>query len=235
MERWVTEVGPIVASGRDGDIFEFGPGRVLRRTKTGRVIEHEFQIMRYLHEQGYPVPEVFEVRDGGKELVMERIEGPIMMDAIVKAPWTLPKYSKLLADLVERLSAIPAPDWLTQMEPGNTFLHIDMHPLNVIMSPSGPVVVDWTNACAGNALTDPAFTYVLLTCPDAPVPRVVQWCLQPLRIAMARLFARRWWGPDYFAAVAACAVTKSNDRAMSPSEAAKCLRLAAKMRKKAKR
>ena len=36
-----TEPGPLLASGRDGDIFEFGPGRVLRRTKKGRVIEGE--------------------------------------------------------------------------------------------------------------------------------------------------------------------------------------------------
>ena len=56
----------ILASGRDGDIFEYAPGLVLRRTRDGRSIAHEARIMRYVEEQGYPVPHVEEVRADGK-------------------------------------------------------------------------------------------------------------------------------------------------------------------------
>jgi hypothetical protein len=78
----MTEPGPLIASGRDGDIFEFGPGRVLRRAKSGRVIEGEARIIAYAREHGYPVPDVYEVRAGGTEIVMERIDGPMMADEI---------------------------------------------------------------------------------------------------------------------------------------------------------
>jgi hypothetical protein len=37
----------LLASGRDGDIFEFAPGLVLRRTRSGRSIAHEARTMRY--------------------------------------------------------------------------------------------------------------------------------------------------------------------------------------------
>ena len=51
------EPGRLLASGRDGDIFEFGPGLVLRRAKSGRVIEGEARTIAYAREHGYPVPE----------------------------------------------------------------------------------------------------------------------------------------------------------------------------------
>jgi hypothetical protein len=35
------EIGALLASGRDGDIFDFGPGLVLRKTRDGRSFEHE--------------------------------------------------------------------------------------------------------------------------------------------------------------------------------------------------
>ena len=39
---------------------------------------------------------------------------------------------------------------------------MDLHPLNVILSNEGPVVVDWTNAARGDPLVDVAVTWVLL-------------------------------------------------------------------------
>ena len=41
----------LLASGRDGDIFEFAPGLVLRKTRDGRSIAHEARTMHYVAEQ----------------------------------------------------------------------------------------------------------------------------------------------------------------------------------------
>src|SRR3984893_14206917 len=95
--------GPLLESGRDGDIFEFGPGLVLRRARSGRVIEGEARVIAYAREHGYPVPEIHGVRSGGTEIVMERIEGPMMMDVMMHKPWLIPRYSRELADLHDRL------------------------------------------------------------------------------------------------------------------------------------
>jgi aminoglycoside phosphotransferase (APT) family kinase protein len=40
-------------------------------------------------------------------------------------------------------------------------LHLDLHPANIILSPNGPVLVDWTNARAGEPAFDVALTWVI--------------------------------------------------------------------------
>jgi aminoglycoside phosphotransferase (APT) family kinase protein len=41
-------------------------------------------------------------------------------------------------------------------------LHLDLHPANVMLAPTGPVVIDWCNAEDGPAGLDVALTAVIL-------------------------------------------------------------------------
>jgi len=210
----------LLASGRDGDIFEFAPGLVLRKTRDGRSIAHEARTMRYVAEHGFPVPHVEEVRADGTEIVMERIDGPLMVDAMVRPPWKLGAHMRLLADLHDRLHEIDAPDWLPGMpDGGRRLLHLDLHPLNVIMSPRGPVVIDWPNARAGDPMLDVANTYSLLLCGRIPLPRPIAMALDVARAPLIRrLFARRYLGPDFYRRVAEMAELKCFDENMAPDE-----------------
>jgi aminoglycoside phosphotransferase (APT) family kinase protein len=222
----------LIARGRDGDIYAYGPGLVLRKTRDGRSIDHEARIMAYAREHGYPVPDVHEVRANGSEIVMERIDGPIMMDGMLKRPWTMTSSFRLLADLHDRLHEIAAPDWLRDMsDGGDRLLHLDLHPLNVMMSSRGPIVIDWTNAARGDPLTDVALTYVLLTCPDVPAPRAVQLLLQPLRRVMAGIFAKRYRGAAFDQRLIEAAELKQLDTNMQPDEIEAMRRLAARIRR----
>jgi len=162
--------GKLLASGRDADIFECGPQLVLRRTRVGRSMAEEARAMTFAREQGYPVPAIDEVSDDGTELVMERVEGPLMVQVLERRPWTLARNAVLLANLHKRLHDIEAPEWLTPSEgaPGDRLLHLDLHPLNVIMTAEGPVVIDWSNARRGHALTDVALTWLLLASGEIP-------------------------------------------------------------------
>jgi hypothetical protein len=45
---------------------------------------------------------------------------------------------------------------------GNSLCHGDFHPANVILSPKGPVIIDWADASSGDPLADVARTVVLL-------------------------------------------------------------------------
>ena len=110
-------------------------------------------------------------------------------------------------------------------------MHLDLHPLNVIMAERGPVVIDWTNAARGDGLTDVGLTYVLLTCPKMPAPRIAQLAAQPLRLLLGRRFTRRYRGEALDRHIAAAAELKALDHNMDPDEAAKCLRLAERMRR----
>jgi aminoglycoside phosphotransferase (APT) family kinase protein len=160
----VREPGPLLASGRDADVFEYDPGTVLRRSREGRSLRFEAQVLAHLHAAGYPVPEVLEVSDDGLALVMERVDGPTMVDAAAKRPWTLRQHGRTLAELHERLHELRAPAFLppAPVGSGDRVLHRDMHPLNVLMSSRGPVVIDWTGACAGAPDVDVAIAWVLM-------------------------------------------------------------------------
>jgi aminoglycoside phosphotransferase (APT) family kinase protein len=143
---------------------------VLRRSRDGRSVAHEARIMAYLHEQGYPVPAVEEVSDDGTELVMERIEGLSMVAAIGKAPWSVRRQAKTLARLHKQLHRIAAPDFLppAPVGLGDRVVHLDLHPLNVMVGPKGPTVIDWTNASAGDPLADVGLAWVLMAAGQIP-------------------------------------------------------------------
>ncbi len=45
---------------------------------------------------------------------------------------------------------------------------MDLHPLNVMVGPRGPVVIDWANAAAGEAAVDVALAWVLIRAGQLP-------------------------------------------------------------------
>jgi aminoglycoside phosphotransferase (APT) family kinase protein len=162
--EFVNEPGPLLASGRDADIFEYGPGLVLRKSRNGRSVVKEARLMEFVRAEGYPVPAVEEVSDDGLHIVMERINGINMVDALGKRPWTARKLGQALGHLHRDLHAIEAPDWVDEapVGRGEALLHLDLHPLNVMLGPHGPVVIDWTNACRGDPAMDVALSWAII-------------------------------------------------------------------------
>jgi aminoglycoside phosphotransferase (APT) family kinase protein len=165
--------GDMIASGRDCFVFESGPGKVVRRARDGRSLEREASVMRHARRHGFPAPEVFDAE--GPDILMERIDGPSMMQDVARRPWRLRAHARLLAELHRQLAAIRAPGWLPAAEGciGNSLLHLDLHPLNVLITPDGPRVIDWATACRGPAAADVANTWLTMaTVPvSGPVPR----------------------------------------------------------------
>lgn len=156
------EPGPLLASGRDADVFDVGGGRVLRRYRRPGHTEMEAAVMRHVRAHGYPVPEVFDA--GGTDLVMERVAGPTMLDDLGAHPNRLFAHARALGGLHEQLHAIPAPGDLrpSRFGDGPAVLHLDLHPANVMLTATGPVVIDWSNASRGEAGYDVAHTWLLL-------------------------------------------------------------------------
>ncbi len=127
--------------------------------------------MRYVRAQGYPSPAVYDAGDG--YLIMERIEGPTMAEALLSRPYLLARHARTLASLHERLHAIEALPSLPRVDlDGDRLLHRDLHPLNVMMSAGGPVVIDWANAARGDPAYDVADTLVVLASAEIPGSRV---------------------------------------------------------------
>ena len=150
----------LLAAGRASEVYDLGNGTVLRRFKTGGDAAREALAMQHVRAHGFPVPRVLEVRP--EELVLERIGGPTMLSHLRLRPWRLPAYALRLAALHKRLHEIEAPAGLPAVDDGTALLHLDFHPLNVILARGGPVVIDWTNARRGTPALDVATTCVIL-------------------------------------------------------------------------
>lgn len=170
--------GPLLAAGRVADVYDLGDGTVLRRCRGEHADLHrEARVMAHVREHGYPVPAVHRVE--GRDLVMDKVDGPTMYDALRRTPWKALWYARRLARLQHRLARIEAPTWL--LAPGvaleelghaQSVLHLDLHPKNVIMSPRhGPTVIDWGDAAAGPAGFDGAISYVEMATFPAVSPR----------------------------------------------------------------
>ena len=146
--------------------------------------------MEYVRLQGYPVPAVEEVSDDGLDMVMERIVGPDMVAAIGKRPWTIPGQGRVLADLHRQLHELAAPDWLHDcpVGRGDRLLHLDLHPLNVMLGPGGPVVIDWTGACRGDPAVDVALAWVLMAAGEVPTGRLLGTILARARSVLVKSF-----------------------------------------------
>lgn len=182
--------GPLIGRGRAADVFDAGDGRVLRRYRTPMSCEAEFAVMAHLHARGYPVPEVFSV--DGRDIVMQRLEGRTMLDALVAAPWRVDRYARLLADLHERLGGIDPPAGLDLPirfgadRADCVLAHLDLHPDNVMLTADGPVVFDWSNAALAPPGADVAMTWVLMSTSEVDTSR---W-LRPIAGAIRRRFLR---------------------------------------------
>lgn len=215
------EPGRLIAAGRDSEIFEFGPDLVLRRALGDRSLNDEARVMEFARSAGYPVPSVHEVRAGGTELVMDRVVGPTQLVALLRRPWTIGRQAAMLARLHERLHAITAPEWLPPVpDGGNRLLHLDLHPLNVILTGSGPVVIDWTNARAGEDITDVTLTYVLLRCAQPAEEGLPARIVDAFRKRFAASFLSHFDSGDVAQRLPAVVEAKCEDQNMTEAERA---------------
>jgi aminoglycoside phosphotransferase (APT) family kinase protein len=138
------------------------------------------------------VPAVDEMSDDGADMILERIEGRSMVEAMSARPWTIRRQGKVLADLHRRLHVIPAPEWVgpAPCGEGDRLLHLDLHPLNVMVTKRGPVVIDWPNARRGDPNVDVALTWALMAAGEVEANRVIGAVLGSARRALVAAFLR---------------------------------------------
>lgn len=210
-----------IAQGRDADIFDAGPGRVRRHRRGDGSQAPEAEVMAHVRAHGYPAPEVYEVSDDGLDMVMERVDGPTMLDDLADHPWRLRRHAHVLADLHTRLGRIPAPDGLRAGPvPGDRVVHLDLHPINVLLGADGPVVIDWTNAAAGTPGSDVAMTWLVASCGQIPGPRWKAALFGGFRRLLMRTFITRAGRDAAVRDLAAVAEHKYADPNMSAVELA---------------
>ncbi|MFD5818799.1 phosphotransferase [Streptomyces sp. NPDC127038] len=150
--------GRLLGSGRSADVYEMDGAWVLRRMRGGRGdAAAEAAVMQHLHAHGYPVPGVRAATRA--DLVMERLSGPTMLEAFGQGLLSAQEAGLTLARLLRKLHAVPA---RLSADPAVRVLHLDLHPDNVMLTPDGPKVIDWSNSEEGAPGLDWAMSAVIL-------------------------------------------------------------------------
>jgi tRNA A-37 threonylcarbamoyl transferase component Bud32 len=187
--------GPI-ATGRTADVFAVGENQVLKLLKPGfdlQMLIAESTKTAAVHAAGGPAPDVSDLVDidGRPGILIERIHGNSMLDAILANDDDIVNHVMAFADLHARVLGTPldadlpdvkdflaskidnanlplgqrtaAKDHMIGLPSGDATLHGDYHPGNIIVAPDGPTVIDWGEASRGDAAADIARTLLLLT------------------------------------------------------------------------
>ncbi|WRZ93199.1 phosphotransferase [Streptomyces sp. NBC_01007] len=150
--------GRLLGSGRSADVYEIDEAWVLRRDRAGwGDATAEAAVMQHVRSHGYPVPGVRAATRG--DLVMERLSGPTMLEAFGQGLLSAQEAGLTLARLLRKLHAVPA---RLSADPAVRVLHLDLHPDNVMLTPDGPKVIDWSNAEEGPPGLDWAMSAVIL-------------------------------------------------------------------------
>jgi len=176
--------------------------------------------MEYVRAHGFLAPEVFSVSDDGIDMVMARIEGPTMVEAASAQPWKLRRFGQELARLHQSLHLLDAPEWLPRAPcgSGDTLLHMDFHPLNVMLSSEGPVVLDWTRASRGDPLVDVATTWVLLASGEVNHSRLEALIVNLGRKALLNAYLKPFSNSGVVSVLSDVVAWKSQDPNMTASE-----------------
>jgi len=214
------EPGSLLASGRDSDIFEYGEGLVLRRSRRGRSMATEAKVMEYVREHGFPAPKVHDLNEDGTELVMERVDGPTMLEVLGARPWTIRRQAFVLGTLHNSLHEIEGPEWVrpSPLGVGTQLVHLDLHPGNVIISEVGPVVIDWANAARGDGNADAALTWLLMSAGSVETGSAKSALLEIGRSVLIRSFLKRFDRAKVAAQLPAVVAWKLTDPHMSEVE-----------------
>jgi aminoglycoside phosphotransferase (APT) family kinase protein len=179
-----------LGTGRSADVFEHGPGEVLRRYRRPRDTGREVAAMEHARAHGYPVPAARALND--TDIVMERLDGLTMLDDLGRRPWRIDGHAQILATLHRQLHEIEAPEWLdSPLGPGSSMLHLDLHPDNVMLTARGPFVIDWPNAARGRGAADVAHTWIVIAC-STPTTGIYRQLLSNIgrRLLLGRFLRR---------------------------------------------
>ncbi|MCX7617856.1 phosphotransferase [Tepidiforma sp.] len=166
--------------------------KLARRPGPLAPFEREAAALRAAAAAGVPVPAVegVTVIDGRPGLIMARVEGRDLLDVAAARPWRLPALARQFAAIHAHLTRADGsgfPGWrervlevlassprvparvraaarphLSALPGGDRLVHADFHPGNVMMTPAGPVLIDFADVYQGDPLASHARTLVLL-------------------------------------------------------------------------
>jgi aminoglycoside phosphotransferase (APT) family kinase protein len=187
--------------------------KVFRSHVPDHFIDRELKISETVQGLGIKVPKVYgiEIINEKNAIIYEKVDGNTLISTLAKKPWHAKEVGQKMARLHYEVHSkngegldsykdflkrhIAQVDELTEEEKakivaylatlpdGTQLCHGDFHPDNILISPKGSVVIDWTTAVTGNPLADVARTAMILKDAALPeqMPKLVKKMFQRLR------------------------------------------------------
>jgi aminoglycoside phosphotransferase (APT) family kinase protein len=147
-------------------------------------------------------------------IVFERIEGVSLLRRVQRKPWLLFTAARQLAELHVQIHCFrPSPDmppqreqilrWIDQaadlspgqnraaraclarLPEGDSVCHGDFHPDNILLTASGPVIIDWMTGTKGHGIADVTRTSQLFQ--TAKLPKDCGWHMRALLLVSRQL------------------------------------------------
>jgi Ser/Thr protein kinase RdoA (MazF antagonist) len=185
-------------------------------------VYYEAEKARAVHAAGLPVPEVGEVVqvNGRPGIIYERLVGVPLNQLLQTKPWTLFSTARLMADLhlkihsqnipilpplkdrlgrhIKSVDGMPGDvkkvllDVLDSLPDGNVVCHGDFHPMNIFITPQGPIILDWMDATRGHPAGDVARTSFLMKKAVLPADLPMRGFIQLMRSQLTRSYLKHY-------------------------------------------
>jgi hypothetical protein len=178
-------LGEKIGEGAMADVHAWAPGQVVKLLKAGVSWErahYEARMTRAVFTAGIPAPQVLDevTIEGRFGIVMSRLDGPTLLEALRGGTMTRGQASAILAGLYKSVHETPPPPGtislqyliasaaplmprhiafgilplIERLPPGDGLCHLDLHPSNVIMTAAGPRIIDWAFPVRAPAAAD---------------------------------------------------------------------------------
>lgn len=203
----------LLTRGRTSNVYLLDDTHVVRRLHDPEGAFRNVDLVQHLNAEQFPTARV--VRAQGPDLILERLNGATLLQALDVRDVSIADGVRILLDLHDTLHSLPLPApgvAARVIGSGECVVHLDLHPANVLMTSTGPHLIDWELAGLGPAGLDLATTALVF----AEIVADGEEYARPA-LAMLRQFTEIA-GPGYRDHLADAAAERASCAAFDPEE-----------------
>ena len=197
-------IGELIGIGNTAKVYRWGKTEVIKLFYDQSSALVESKNAELINKLKLRAPKYSGLVDyeGKLGIIYEKIDGPTMLWHIEPTKQSLSYNAKLMANLqyelhnienkihpnlkseitdkvhasqemsIQEKEIIKAK--LNSLPDGNSICHYDFHPDNIIISPNGPIIIDWLNLLVGNQEADVTRTAMMIQSHSLP-PNAPSW------------------------------------------------------------
>ncbi|MCR8656667.1 phosphotransferase [Paenibacillus endoradicis] len=200
------KIGELIGIGNTAKVYQWGKNEVLKLfyDQSSALIEAKnAELINNLKLSAPKFSGLLEC-EGKIGIVYEKIDGPTMLWHIEPTEKSISNNARLMANLQSEMhnvenNVLPnlkseiadkvnrsqeivnekkeiITDILNSLPDGNSICHYDFHPDNIIISPNGPIIIDWMNLLVGNQEADITRTSMMIQSHSLP-PSAPSWLI----------------------------------------------------------